>query len=72
MKPWLAEIIIPPLAAADPPLTEKRLRPLIYVYDLPPDYNARLLQYRIEINSCVYRRCARLNAYVCLQVCLKS
>jgi hypothetical protein len=26
----------------------KRRRPFIYVYDLPPAYNARMLQYRVE------------------------
>ena len=26
----------------------RRRRPFIYVYDLPPDYNARMLQYKID------------------------
>eukprot|EP00891_Asterochloris_glomerata_P004390 jgi/Astpho2/4390/Aster-00009 len=35
---------------------QDRLRPLIYVYDLPAEYNSRMLQYRIAGGSCVYRR----------------
>ena len=30
-------------------------RPLIYVYDLPPEYVARMLQYKIHRQACVYR-----------------
>eukprot|EP00891_Asterochloris_glomerata_P004391 jgi/Astpho2/4391/e_gw1.00067.84.1_t len=37
------------------------LRPLIYVYDLPAQYNSRMLQYRIHGTSCVYRRFNELN-----------
>ncbi|KAG1671014.1 hypothetical protein FOA52_014258 [Chlamydomonas sp. UWO 241] len=33
----------------------KRLRPFIYVYDLPPAYNARMLQYRVEKTLCAWR-----------------
>ena len=32
-----------------------RKRPLIYVYDLPPDYNSRLLQYKIDSRACSWR-----------------
>jgi hypothetical protein len=42
-QPWLAENIRLP-AAADPPVLKQRLRPLIYIYDLPSDYNTRMLQ----------------------------
>lgn len=31
-------------AAADPPVLQQRLRPLIYVYDLPAEFNSKLLQ----------------------------
>jgi len=31
-------------AAADPPAAKTRLRPLIYVYDMPPAYNTRMMQ----------------------------
>jgi hypothetical protein len=53
--PWIQDVIIEPPAAADPPVLVRRLRPLIYVYDLPPDYNSRLLQYRNLPFTCVYR-----------------
>lgn len=35
-------------AAAAAAASTTRRRPLIYVYDLPPAYNSRLLQYRNE------------------------
>lgn len=41
-RPWL-KLYAKNLAAAEPPPKE-RLRPLIYVYDLPSDFNTRLLQ----------------------------
>lgn len=31
------------------------MRPLIYVVDLPPIYNARMLQYRIQKETCAWR-----------------
>jgi hypothetical protein len=41
------------------PLGTKRYlgcrRPLIYVYELPSDYNTRMLQYRVNGEACVYR-----------------
>ena len=33
----------------------RRRHPLIYVYNLPPDYNARLLQYKINPTACSWR-----------------
>eukprot|EP00884_Botryococcus_braunii_P019031 jgi/Botrbrau1/5811/Bobra.0155s0033.1 len=54
-KPWLKPVFVPPPSAGDPPPSATRLRPLIYVYDLPADYNTRLLQYRFPSNSCGYR-----------------
>ena len=32
-----------------------RKRPFIFVYDLPTDYNARLLQYKIDPMACSWR-----------------
>ncbi len=37
----------PPAAQDPPPPTQQRKRPFIYVYDLPPAYNTRMLQYRV-------------------------
>eukprot|EP00884_Botryococcus_braunii_P002394 jgi/Botrbrau1/12155/Bobra.0186s0066.1 len=56
-RPWLHDVMVQPPAATDPPILSKRLRPLIYIYDLPPDYNSLLLQYRNHKGSCVYRMC---------------
>ncbi|KAL6758481.1 exostosin-like glycosyltransferase [Haematococcus lacustris] len=36
-------------------LLTHRPRPLIYVYDLPAAYNARMLQYRVDKMQCVWR-----------------
>ena len=33
----------------------RRRRPLIYVYDLPPEFNSRLLQYKIGNAACSHR-----------------
>ncbi|GLI60030.1 hypothetical protein VaNZ11_002095 [Volvox africanus] len=38
-----------------PGLKQARRRPLIYVYDLPPAYNARMLQYRNDKGLCTWR-----------------
>lgn len=32
-----------------------RRRPLIYVYDVPPEYNTRMLQYKIDTRICSWR-----------------
>ena len=37
------------------PHTHALRRPLIYVYDLPPEYVTRMLQYKIDRRACVYR-----------------
>ena len=42
-RPWLKPNVRTP-AAADPPAANTRLRPLIYVYDMPPAYNTRMMQ----------------------------
>ncbi|KAK9805353.1 hypothetical protein WJX73_005210 [Symbiochloris irregularis] len=50
-RPWSApHAHVPALAAAD-----LRVRPLVYVYDLPSIYNTRLLQYRVVKGSCFWR-----------------
>jgi hypothetical protein len=41
-RPWLKPHAVNPAAAEPQPAI--RLRPLIYVYDLPSDFNTRLLQ----------------------------
>ena len=53
-RPWLKDTIRTP-AAADPPPSSHRRRPLIYVYDAPPEYNTRMLQYRVLKTACVHR-----------------
>jgi hypothetical protein len=35
----------------DPAERAPRKRPLIYIYELPSDYNVRLMQYRIEVRG---------------------
>ncbi|KAI3432331.1 hypothetical protein D9Q98_003890 [Chlorella vulgaris] len=55
-RPWLKPFVHTP-AAWDPPLPTRK-RPFIYVYELPPIYNAVLLSYRTEKAHCVaYMRC---------------
>lgn len=43
---WLENLVVQPPAAVDTGPDRQRRRPLIYIYDLPPAYNAMLLQYR--------------------------
>ncbi|KAG2444185.1 hypothetical protein HYH02_009123 [Chlamydomonas schloesseri] len=54
--PWLASVVREPPAALEPPPSATRRRPLIYVYDLEPLYQARILQYRVSPPWCVFRR----------------
>ncbi len=56
-KHWLNNVVVVPPALLDPPPVAARLRPLIYVYDLPPDYNVRMLEYRVEKHTCANRVC---------------
>ena len=42
-----AVVAVAPEAEAVPP-SEPRRRPLIFVYDLPPEYVARMLQYKVH------------------------
>jgi hypothetical protein len=45
-RPWLAAHVSPtPEAQSELPSTP-RMRPLIYVYELPPEFSSRMLQYR--------------------------
>ncbi|PNH05410.1 hypothetical protein TSOC_008334 [Tetrabaena socialis] len=46
--PWLASVLREPPAAREPPPAATRRRPLIYVYDLEPLYQAKLMQYRYD------------------------
>ncbi|MEW5310146.1 MAG: hypothetical protein WDW38_001973 [Sanguina aurantia] len=55
-KPWLKETVGIPPAAAAVPAAPTRKRPLIYIYDMPPEFTTRMHQYRISGNACVYRR----------------
>ncbi|KAI3432296.1 hypothetical protein D9Q98_003856 [Chlorella vulgaris] len=54
-RPWLKPFVHTP-AALEPAENATRKRPLIYVYDLPPMYNAIMLQYRVDFSSCVHRQ----------------
>ena len=46
-RPWLRAHVETP-ASHDPAPGATRLRPLIWVYEMPTDYNALLMQYRVE------------------------
>ena len=35
----------------DGPSESRRKRPFIFVYDLPPEYNSRMLQYKIHAEA---------------------
>ncbi|GIL77471.1 hypothetical protein Vretimale_2966 [Volvox reticuliferus] len=53
---WLREVIgSEPPAAMEPPPQPERKRPLIYVYDLEPLYQSKILQYRVSPTWCVHR-----------------
>ena len=47
-RPWLKEVMRQIPSAANPQSRPTRKRPLIYVYDLPPEFNTRHLQYRLS------------------------
>ena len=46
-RPWIRPHVETP-ASHDPTPGATRLRPLIWVYEMPTDYNALLMQYRVE------------------------
>ncbi|KAG2494840.1 hypothetical protein HYH03_007080 [Edaphochlamys debaryana] len=54
--PWLASVVREPPAALEPPPRATRRRPLVYVYDLEPLFQAKILQYRVGTTACVHRR----------------
>lgn len=54
-KPWLKKVLTPPPGAQDPTPHPTRRRPLIYVYDVSPEFGTDILQYRIERSHCLYR-----------------
>ena len=45
-RPWLADVLTPVPAAQDPPHSPTRKRPFIYVYDMWPEFNTDVMQYR--------------------------
>ncbi|KAL6745753.1 exostosin-like glycosyltransferase [Haematococcus lacustris] len=55
-RPWLRQHVGLPLEAQPQLPSTPRKRPLIYIYDLPPAYNARMLQYRVYGPACVWRK----------------
>jgi hypothetical protein len=60
LKPYLRDVVaLPPTLRSPPPA---RKRPLIYVYNLPPAYNTRMLQYRIVRCACALGGPQRLAA----------
>ncbi|KAL6745749.1 exostosin-like glycosyltransferase [Haematococcus lacustris] len=60
-RPWLRQHVGLPLEAQPQLPSTPRKRPLIYIYDLPPAYNARMLQYRIHRDACTYRKYTETN-----------
>ncbi|KAG2445204.1 hypothetical protein HYH02_008672 [Chlamydomonas schloesseri] len=55
-RPWLRPVVAIPPAAQEVPAISTRPRPLIYVYDVPPEYTSRMLQYRNFGDTCLWRR----------------
>ena len=55
-RPWLKPFArLPPAALPSPPADKQRKRPFIYVYDMPPAYTGRMLQYRLGKSGCAWR-----------------
>ncbi|KAK9805381.1 hypothetical protein WJX73_008851 [Symbiochloris irregularis] len=52
-RPWIASVTTN--AAALAASAQRRLRPLIYIYDVPATFNTRMLEYRNEKEACVWR-----------------
>ena len=62
-RPWLKLFVNTPLSALpSPPADKQRKRPFIYVYDMPPAYTGRMLQYRLGKNQCTWRVWESLNS----------
>lgn len=64
-KPHIRHQVVQPLGAQPqaPSLGASRQRPLIYVYDLPPLYNARIMQYRGDRFMCAWRGYEQNNGF---------
>lgn len=60
-KPWLKRPSAVPAEAREVPALPTRKRPLIYVYDVPPPYTTRMLQYRLVRKACVWRHFTEYN-----------
>mmetsp|Transcript_28884 Transcript_28884/g.77805 ORF Transcript_28884/g.77805 Transcript_28884/m.77805 type:complete len:776 (-) Transcript_28884:785-3112(-) len=54
-RPWLKHVLQPVPAALPPSERPFRNRPFIYVYDLPPEFNAHMMQYRVDKHLCTSR-----------------
>jgi hypothetical protein len=71
-RPHIAPHVVTP-AAADPP-PDQRLRPLIYVYDLPAEFNTRMLQ--VQAVEGAVRQCCWCNnssgTLWCCMVCVST
>ena len=52
-KPWTRDFARIP--ASEAPSDTKRMRPLIYVYNMDPMFDQVILQYRTDAGSCVHR-----------------
>lgn len=46
-RPWIADMVYTP-ATHEPAANATRLRPLIWVYEMPEEYASRMLQYRVD------------------------
>ncbi|EFJ52271.1 acetylglucosaminyltransferase [Volvox carteri f. nagariensis] len=60
-RPWLRGTVVVPPASLPEPQMPTQMRPLIYVYDMPPAYHSRMLQYRIGSDACMWRRFSEAN-----------
>jgi hypothetical protein len=52
-RPWITAVIREPPAAMEPPPAATRKRPLIYVYDLEPLFQSKLLQVSLARAPCM-------------------
>jgi hypothetical protein len=72
-RPWIKPFAaMPPAALPDPPADASRKRPFIYVYDMPPAYTSRMLQYRLGKNSCSWRVGRHLASACGLWPCMRT
>ncbi|RMZ55166.1 hypothetical protein APUTEX25_005444 [Auxenochlorella protothecoides] len=54
-RPWIADMVYTP-ATHEPAANATRLRPLIWVYEMPEEYASRMLQYRVDGGFCNHRQ----------------